>query len=152
MPKKTPAAQQPVARVLPLLGVAHLDRGFDYLIEEADSDAAQPGVRVRIRFNGRLVDAILLSRSSDSDFSGSLRYIERVISPYAVYTPTMAALIESLAARYGGVRSDIIRTAIPARHAKAEEADITTPWEELGTAEHPDLSAWSSYQLSLIHI
>ncbi|MFK3622401.1 primosomal protein N' [Corynebacterium hesseae] len=146
MPKKTPAAQQPVARVLPLLGVAHLDREFDYLIDESDSQAAQPGVRVRIRFNGRLVDAILLSRASDSDFAGSLRFIDRVISPFAVYSPEMSALIESLAARYGGVRSDIIRAAIPARHAKAEEADVDTPWEELGTAEHPDLSAWSGYQ------
>ena len=145
MPKKTPAAHQPVARVLPLLGVAHLDRSFDYLIDEADSEVAQPGVRVRIRFNGRLVDAILLARGSDSEFDGSLRYIDRVISPFAVYTPAMSALVESLAARYGGVRSDIIRTAIPSRHAKAEEADLETPWEELGTTEHPDLSAWSHY-------
>lgn len=145
MPKKTPAAHQPVARVLPLLGVSHLDRAFDYLIDEDDSAAAQPGVRVRIRFNGRLVDAILLSRGSDSDFDGSLRFIDRVISPFAVYTPVMSSLVESLAARYGGVRSDIIRTAIPARHTKAEEADLDTPWEELGTTEHPDLSAWTSY-------
>lgn len=146
MPKKTPAAHQPVGRVLPLLGVAHLDRAFDYLIDEADSEAAQPGVRVRIRFNGRLVDAILLARGSDSEFEGSLRYMDRVISPYAVYTPVMSALVDSLAARYGGVRSDIIRTAIPARHAKAEEADLETPWEELGSIEHPDLSAWSRYE------
>ena len=145
MPKKTPAAHQPVARVLPLLGVSHLDRAFDYLIDEEDSAAAQPGVRVRIRFNGRLVDAILLSRVSDSDFDGSLRFIDRVISPFAVYTPVMSSLVESLAARYGGVRSDIIRTAIPARHAKAEEADLNTPWEELGATEHPDLSTWTNY-------
>lgn len=145
MPKKTPAAHQPVARVLPLLGVSHLDRAFDYLIDEEDSAAAQPGVRVRIRFNGRLVDAILLSRVSDSDFDGSLRFIDRVISPFAVYTPVMSSLVESLAARYGGVRSDIIRTAVPARHAKAEEADLNTPWEELGATEHPDLSTWTNY-------
>ena len=37
------AASQPVVRVLPLLGLAHLDREFDYLVTEADSRAAQPG-------------------------------------------------------------------------------------------------------------
>ncbi|MDO5031521.1 primosomal protein N' [Corynebacterium sp.] len=146
MPKKTPAAHRPVARVLPLLGVAHLDRGFDYLVDEADSEAAQPGVRVRIRFNGRLVDALVLNRLSESEYGGNLRYVERVISPYAVYTPAMSRLVESLAARYGGVRSDIIRSAIPPRHAQAEESDLSTPWEELGEATEPDLSGWSAYQ------
>ena len=50
-----------------------------------------------------------------------------------------------LADRYAGVRSDIYRSAIPARHAKAEETDTSTPWEELGEAGEPDLSAWTAY-------
>ena len=69
MPKKTPATRKPVVRVLPLLGVAHLDRGFDYLVEEADSEDVQPGIKVRIRFNGRLVDAIVLERLHDSELA-----------------------------------------------------------------------------------
>ena len=146
MPKKTPATRKPVARVLPLLGVAHLDRGFDYLVEEADSEEVQPGIKVRIRFNGRLVDAIVLERRHDSEFGGNLRFIERVISPFQVYPPQLARLVDALADRYGGVRSDIIRSAIPPRHAKAEESDLETPWEELGTTSEPDLSGWSAYQ------
>ncbi|WP_062040938.1 primosomal protein N' [Corynebacterium simulans] len=146
MPARTPAAHKPVARVLPLLGVAHLDRGFDYRVDESQSAAAKPGVRVRIRFNGRLTDAIVLERRNDSEFDGQLRYLDRVISPYAVYSAELAELIESLAARYGAVRSDIIRSAIPPRHAKAEESDLATPWEEMGEAQEPDLSGWSAYQ------
>ncbi|MEX3515969.1 primosomal protein N' [Corynebacterium camporealensis] len=146
MPPKTPAAHKPIARVLPLLGISHLDRPFDYLVEESMAETAQPGVRVRIRFSGRLVDAIVLERAADAEFSGKLRYIERVISPFQVYPERLAAVIESLAQRYGGVRSDIIRSAIPPRHAKAEEADFDTPWEELGNSEEPDLSAWSAYE------
>lgn len=146
MPAATPATRAPIARVLPLVGISHLDREFDYLISEADSKAARPGVRVRIRFAGRLVDAILVSRHASSEFDGKLRYIERVISPFVVYPPEISELVESLARRYGGVRSDIIRTAIPPRHAKSEEADLSTPWEQLGAAEEPDLSAWSAYQ------
>ncbi|ART21369.1 primosome assembly protein PriA [Corynebacterium striatum] len=146
MPKRTPAAHKPVARVLPLLGVAHLDRGFDYRVDEEQSEIAQPGVRVRIRFNGRLSDAIVLERRNDSEFEGELRYLDRVISPFAVYPAQLSQLVESLAARYGAVRSDIIRSAIPPRHAKAEESDLSTPWEELGDASEPDLSSWSSYQ------
>ena len=132
MPKKIPAATAPVARVLPLLAVAHLDRGFDYLVSEEDAAAAQPGVKVRIRFNGKLQDAIVLERLGRSDFSGDLRFIDRVISPYVVYPPAIAQLIESLANRYGGTRPDIIRSAIPPRHARAEESDLDTAWESFG--------------------
>lgn len=146
MPKKIPASVKPVVRVLPLLGVSHLDRLFDYQIAEEDSEAAQPGVRVRIRFNGRLVDALLIQRVSESDFEGRLAFIDRVISPFPVYPPQLAALVENLANRYGGTRSDIIRFAIPPRHAKAEEADLDSTFEELGDIAEPDLSSWSAYQ------
>ncbi|QPK78195.1 primosomal protein N' [Corynebacterium lizhenjunii] len=146
MPPRTPAATTPVARVLPLLRIAHLDRGFDYLVSQEDSEAAVPGVRVRIRFNGQLQDAIVLQRLDRSDFSGDLRFIERVVSPFVVYPPALSQLVESLSARYAGTRADIIRAAIPPRHAKAEEADFGTAWEDLGTATEPDLSGWQDYQ------
>ncbi|AWB81838.1 primosome assembly protein PriA [Corynebacterium yudongzhengii] len=140
------ARNRPVARVLPLLGPAHLDRGFDYLVAEDQSATAQPGTKVRVRFAGRLVDALVLERLSDSDFDGNLRFIERVISPEVVYPERIAKLIDSLAKRYAGTRSDIIRLAIPPRHAGAEDADTTTSWQDLGTAAEPDLSAFSSYR------
>lgn len=141
----THATDRPVARVLPMLGLAHLDRPFDYLVAEEDSAAAQPGVRVRVRFAGRLVDAIVLERVAQSPHEGALRFIERVISPEVVAPERVRVLIDALADRYAGIRSDIYRSAIPARHAKAEETDTTTPWEELGEANEPDLSAWTGY-------
>lgn len=144
-PARVIAAVDPVARVLPLLGLPHLDRAFDYLVAESQSEAAKPGVRVRIRFAGRLVDALVLDRVAESDHEGKLRFIERVISPEVVYPDRMRELVDALADRYAGTRSDIIRSAIPARHAKAEATDTSTPWEDLGTVEEPDLSGWSPY-------
>ena len=141
----TPAAEAPIARVLPMLGLAHLDRPFDYLVPSQDADAVQPGVRVRVRFAGRLVDAVVLERASQSRHEGSLRFIERVISSEVVAPAKTRELIDALADRYAGVRSDIYRSAIPARHAKAEETDTSTPWEDLGEAGEPDLSAWTAY-------
>lgn len=145
MAPRVPAPRLPVARVLPLLGVAHLDRVFDYQIDSEQDALAQPGVKVRVRFGGRLVDAILLERSSTSEHEGSLKWLERVISGEVVYPPQTRALVESVALRYGGVTSDVIRMAIPARHAKAEEAATDIPWEDLGQEQEPDLSAWSGY-------
>lgn len=145
-PNSAVASVDPVARVLPLLGLAHLDRAFDYLVSEAQSADAQPGVRVRIRFAGRLVDALVLSREAVSDHDGKLRFIERVVSPEVVYPERMRTLVDALADRYAGTRSDIIRSAIPARHVKAEATDTSTLWEELGSVEEPDLSGWSAYE------
>ncbi|MBV9516153.1 MAG: hypothetical protein JO280_19240, partial [Mycobacteriaceae bacterium] len=54
---RRPAELEPIARVLPMLTVPHLDREFDYLVAADQSDDAQPGVRARVRFHGRLVDA-----------------------------------------------------------------------------------------------
>lgn len=143
---RQPAPSLPVARVLPLLGLAHLDRGFDYLIDSEQDQHAQPGVRVRIRFAGRLVDAIVLSRHANSPHEGQLKWLERVISDDVVYPDHVAKLVDALCQRYAGVRSDLIRAAIPARHAGAEAADTETPWGELGTAQEPDLSDWAVYE------
>ena len=141
----TRAADRPIARVLPMLGLAHLDRAFDYLVDERDAEAAQPGVRVRVRFAGRLVDALVLERAAQSRHEASLRYLERVISPEVVAPEPTRMLIDALADRYAGIRSDLYRAAIPARHAKAEETDTSTPWEALGEVGEPDLSAWTAY-------
>lgn len=139
------AAADPVARVLPLIGLAHLDRVFDYLVSEADSAAARPGVKVRIRFAGRLVDALVLDRVAESSHQGKLRFIERVISPEVVAPAKLRQLIDALSNRYAATRSDLYRAAIPARHAKAEETDTATSWEKLGEVAEPDLSSWSAY-------
>ncbi|MDR7329410.1 primosomal protein N' [Corynebacterium guangdongense] len=140
------AASRPVARVLPLLGLPHLDRSFDYLVKAEQDEAARPGTKVRIRFSGRLVDAVLLERRSTTDHGGRLSYLDRVISEEVVYPERISTLVEQLANRYGATRSDLIRAAIPARHAGAEDSDTRTPWEELGETSEPDLSAWASYE------
>lgn len=140
------AQHKPVAAVLPLLGLAHLDRPFDYLVAEEHSADAQPGVRVRVRFAGRLVDALVLERRSASDHDGKLRFIDRVISPEVVYPERVKKLVDALSDRYAGVRSDLLRSAIPPRHAGAESSDTDTAWEGLGEVTEPDLSPWSAYE------
>ncbi|MGY4099220.1 primosomal protein N' family DNA-binding protein [Nocardia sp. R16R-3T] len=110
----------PIARVLPLLSPAHLDRDFDYLVPPELDEIAQPGVRVRVRFAGRLVDGYLLARLSHSDHTGKLVELERVVSAERVLTPEILKLATAVAARYAGTRADVLRLAIPPRHARTE--------------------------------
>ncbi len=111
---------RPIARVLPLLTPAHLDRDFDYLVPPELDDIARPGVRVRVRFAGRLVDGYLLSRHAESDHPGKLVRLERVVSAEQVLTPEILRLATTVAARCAGTRADVLRLAIPPRHARVE--------------------------------
>src|SRR3984885_1930505 len=72
-----PAADNPVARIAVDLPLAHLDRPFDYLVPERLADQASPGVRVRVRFAGKLTDGFLIERAGDSEHQGSPRHPER---------------------------------------------------------------------------
>ncbi|MDM2403838.1 primosomal protein N', partial [Mycobacteroides abscessus] len=139
------AEHEPIARVLPLLTVPHLDREFDYLVSAEQSDDAQPGVRVRVRFHGRLVDAILLERRSESDHSGKLGWLDRVVSPTRVLTPDVRRLVDAVAARYAGTRADVLRLALPPRHARVEKEN-RVPGADGLPPETPDRSGWSRYQ------
>lgn len=161
----TTAAGHPIARVLPLLSPAHLDRDFDYLVPPELDEIAQPGVRVRVRFAGRLVDGYLLERLPRSDHTGKMVKLERVVSPERVLTPEILRLATTVAARYAGTRADVLRLAIPPRHARTEagatkkstaatesmsdahaaDAAESTPTVGAATESSVDTSAWSRY-------
>ncbi|WP_327101674.1 primosomal protein N' [Nocardia vinacea] len=129
------AAGHPIARVLPLLSPAHLDRDFDYLVPLELDEIAQPGVRVRIRFAGRLVDGYLLARLSHSDHTGKMVKLERVVSAERVLTPEILKLATAVAARYAGTRADVLRLAIPPRHARTENGGSKKSAEPEGPQE-----------------
>lgn len=113
--------------MLPLLSPAHLDRDFDYLVPPKLDELAQPGVRVRVRFAGRLVDGYLIARLAHSDHTGKLVELDRVVSGERVLTPEILALATAVAARYAGTRADVLRLAIPPRHARTETGKTTEP-------------------------
>jgi primosomal protein N' (replication factor Y) len=140
---KSSAEHEPIARVLPMLTVPHLDREFDYLVSAEQSDDAQPGVRVRVRFHGRLVDAFVLERRSETDHGGKLGWLDRVISPERVLTPEVRRLVDAVAARYAGTRADVLRLAIPPRHASVEKE---LPAEPASVTVAPvDAARWAEY-------
>jgi primosomal protein N' (replication factor Y) len=125
-----------VARVTVDMSLPHLDRPFDYLVPADLDEAAVPGCRVRVRFAGQLVDGFILERVEASEHEGRLAYLERVTSPEPVLTPEIAALVREVADRYAGTMADVLRLAIPPRHARAEaEAEAEAAAPAGGTAE-----------------
>jgi primosomal protein N' (replication factor Y) (superfamily II helicase) len=115
-----PAAERPVARVLVDVALAHLDRPFDYLVNEDIAVEAVPGCRVKVRFAGKEVAGYVLERADSSEHTGRLTPVRRVVSPMPVLTPQVARLCREVAERYAGVTSDVLRLAVPPRHARVE--------------------------------
>jgi primosomal protein N' (replication factor Y) len=135
----------PVARVAVDISLAHLDRPFDYLVPaRLDADAG-PGCRVRVRFAGQLVDGYLLERAETSEHPGKLARLERVISPEPVLTPEIFDLARAVADRYAGTLADVLRLAIPPRHATAEREAPAAGTARAPVPPAPDPGSWSRY-------
>lgn len=117
----TPAEQHPIAQVVLNVQALHLGQTFDYFIDEKDSEAAQPGVLVRVRFGGQRISGVIWARTDTSDTPrSSIRYIERVLSPDVLVPASMREDIGLVAKAYGGTRANILRFAVPPRVAKVE--------------------------------
>lgn len=134
--------------------VPHLDRPFDYLVPERLSAAAVPGARVRVRLAGKQVDAYVLARCQTSEHAGRLVPIGRVVSAEPVLTPEVLRLARTVADYYAGTLSDVLRLAIPPRHAAAEEEDQRQAEQENGGPRTPtpppvpqpiESSVWQPY-------
>jgi primosomal protein N' (replication factor Y) len=127
------ATDLPVAQVWVDSGVFHLDHIFDYLVPESISSLVRTGIRVVVPFNGREVEALVISRALNSS-TPSLKSVLKVLSPVPVATTSSLELIQEVSTRWGAHQFDVIRSAIPPRVAKAE-SDLLLQEKTSVTAE-----------------
>ena len=120
----------------------HLDRPFDYLVTAEQAAAAQPGARVRVRFAGRLVDGFVLERADSTEHEGRLAALHKVVSPEPVLSPEIARLAREVADHYAGSVADVLRLAVPPRHARTEAQEHALPVARL---PRPEPGPWERY-------
>ncbi len=150
----TDTGEQPmVARVAVEVGLAHLDRVFDYAVPDAMAADVAVGCRVAVVFAGRPVGGYVLGLGRSSEHAARLRPLRRVVSSEPVLSPPIARLARSVADRYAGTLADVLRLAVPPRHARVEleppravvdvqaEAPAEAPAETPADSEPGD-SAW----------
>lgn len=139
--------QDPVARVLLDSPVPHLDRTFDYLVPAALARQALPGTRVMVRFGEQEMRGWIWERGATTTHIGRLSALRRVVSDLQVLPASSRRLVEAVASRSCGTRSDVIRLAVPARHATTEKkerdkAPLNLPaWEHTSSSEQ----SWHPY-------
>lgn len=125
-----------IARVVLDVHLAHLDHFFDYAVPSALDGQAVAGARVRVRFAGRLQDGFIVERADSSEISEPLKPISKVVSPEPVLHPEQLTLIRTVADHYAGTMADLLRLAIPPRHAVTEQAE-QTDWPAPRLADLP---------------
>jgi primosomal protein N' (replication factor Y) (superfamily II helicase) len=113
----------PVARVAVDIPLSHLDRPFDYAVTADQDAAAVPGARVRVRFAGRVRDGFILERVATADHEGALTPLSKIVSSEPVLTAEIARLIRKVADHSAGTFADVMRLAVPPRHAATERAE-----------------------------
>ena len=128
----------------------HLDRLFDYAVPESLAQAAQPGVRVKVRFGGKDVNGFCVARRDHSEHDGDLAPLRGVVSPEVVLTPDVLSLAHAVARRWLGTTSDVLRLAVPPRHARVEQESWPTPGPRVPEAENapdwdPPSPVWADY-------
>ena len=143
-PVQAAATVDPVALILVDLGLPHLDRPFEYLVPASMADLAVPGARVKVRFAGQDVDGFVLARAASADHEGTLAPLGKVVSPEAVLTPEVLALVRVVASRYAGTLADVVRLAIPPRHAAAEK-NLPTDVPSRDVVQAPQPGPWLTY-------
>ncbi|WP_421736102.1 primosomal protein N' [Cellulomonas sp.] len=138
------AEHQPIARVCVDLVPHHLDRVFEYAVPAALTDSAVPGTRVKVRFGGQDVNGYVLERVDEAEHDGALQPVRKVVSAEPVLTPEVARLARAVADRWAGTLNDVLRLAVPARHARVE-AEIPAASDE-PSPPSPSATAWAPYR------
>lgn len=125
----------------------HLDRLFDYGIPTELVHTAQIGCRVRVRFAGRNVDGFIIHLSPSSEHA-DIKPIRRVVGDHPVITPEVLELCTAVAQRYAGGLADVLRLAVPPRHATAEKRvlDESTPAASNQMSGELDERPWRAYR------
>ncbi|SFL15961.1 replication restart DNA helicase PriA [Geodermatophilus ruber] len=107
--------------------LAHLDRPFDYAVPEAMAAEIRAGCRVRVRFAGQLVDGFVLELADTTEHGGKLAPLAKLVSAEPVLSPEVSVLARSVADRWGGTVTDVLRLAVPPRRAAAEKRPVPEP-------------------------
>ena len=116
------SARPRVAAIRPLLAVPHLDRDFEYAIPDSLAQDVRFGVAVKVRFGGQDVSGYVVDVRDHAEHPGELKPLRRLVSATPVLTPQVWECVQAVAARTAGTVSDVLRLAIPPRHAAAEKS------------------------------
>lgn len=141
------SAAGPVAVVQVAGPATHLDQEFDYLITPKQRDRVRVGQRVTVQLGPHTCPGFIVAIKESTSHTGHLRPLRSIVSELPVLTSEIMHAARQVAAAYAGGVSDVLRLAIPPRHARAEKTVLE---RECSSSVQPprqcDPRGWSEYQ------
>jgi primosomal protein N' (replication factor Y) len=136
------AEVDPVAQVVLQVPLAHLDHPFDFSVPQPVAERAVPGARCVVRFSGQQVEGFVVARTATSEHPGRLQPLLRVPSGEPVLTPQVLAAARAVADETAGTLADVLRLAVPPRHAATEAKAAPEPPP---APDRPAPGPWTTY-------
>ena len=136
------AQNLPIARVVVEKLPAHLDQLFDYRVPKKFEESAVIGARVKVPFGGQILDGFIAERVQESTHQGRISPVRNVISTTALVSSDALEFYRKVADYYAGSLGDVLRLAVPPRHAGAERACVAK-WTEYDAENGTEDSAAS---------
>ena len=100
----------------------HLDHAFTYSIPDELVERVTTGSRVRVTFHGRKLIGYVIGVSNSSDRKDRISPLLDALCDVPVLTGSVATLTKAVSHRWVGAWVDVIKSAVPPRHIKTEEA------------------------------
>lgn len=116
------AEELPFARVVVERLPAHLDRLFDYRVPKKFDEVAVVGAKVKVPFGGQMLDGYVVERAEDTEHQGRISALKSMVSGVPLVSPDALDLYRRIADYYAGSLGDVLRLAVPPRHAGAEKS------------------------------
>ncbi|HFD86060.1 MAG TPA: primosomal protein N', partial [Gammaproteobacteria bacterium] len=126
---------------------------FDYRINASDSNALQPGCRVRIEFGRRQMVGVVIKLKTGSDFPAErLKTIRQVIDTQPVIPAKLLELMQRGAAYYHHPLGEVVFTGLPKRlrEGASATADKVAIWTALTLDDQASLLKRAPKQLAVL--
>lgn len=136
----------PVAQVLVDAPGAQWNPIYEYEIPHQLAQQVKIGCRVRIPFSSLRAEGFVINRSAEATQGLQLRPLDSVVSSLPVLTEQILQLCKRLAKRQAAPLMDVVRLAVPTRHARAERDVTALAAPVFPTFTPPAPGAWDVYE------
>lgn len=116
-----PADSHAIANVWVDSGLSHLDGLYSYRIPNDLLLNVAIGSRLKVPFNSRSCEAIVVELATTTQPLGNLKVIESLLGDYPVTNPAMISFYSEMASYWASDPYSIIKSGIPARVAAVEK-------------------------------
>jgi primosomal protein N' (replication factor Y) len=141
-----------VANVWVDSGVSHLDGIYTYRIPNELLSSISVGSRIKVSFNSRSCEAIVVELNETAETSGKLKVIESLLDSFPVANKSTLDFYTQMAAYWASNPYSLIKSGIPPRVASAEKTLLSQAPDSLNVGTKTSRKLNFTYLMHSPHV